>query len=53
MVCSNSIMIGAGPHISTFHLACSRPELWQTFHAAVRPTAARAGASTRSKEEWF
>ena len=46
MVCSNSTMIGARPHISTFHLACSLPELWQTLRAAVRPTAARAGALT-------
>ena len=35
-------MIGAGPHISTFHLACLIPELWPTLCATVWPRAARA-----------
>ena len=43
-------MIGAGPHISSIHLACSRPELWQTLHAAVWPTAAHACASTLDRK---
>ena len=34
-------MIGAGPHVSTFHLACSMPELWPTLCATVWPRAAR------------
>ena len=39
-------MIRAGPHVSTFCLANSRPKLWPTFYAAVRAMAARAGASS-------
>ena len=46
MICSNSTTIGAGPHVLTFHLAGSRPELWPTFYAPVQQTAAWAGAST-------
>ena len=38
-------MIGAGPHVSTFHLACSMPELWLTLCATVWPRAARADTS--------
>ena len=38
-------MIGAGPHVSTFRLACSMPELWLTLCATVRPRAARADTS--------
>ena len=38
-------MIGAGPHVSTFHLACSMPELWPTLCATVWPRAAHADTS--------
>ena len=38
-------MIGAGPHISTFRLACLMPELWLTLCATVWPKAARADTS--------
>ena len=33
-------MIGAGPHVSTFRLACLMPELWPTLRATVWPRAA-------------
>ena len=46
MVCSNSTTIGAGLHILTFRLLCSKPELWPTFYVPVRPKAACAGASS-------
>ena len=39
-------MIGAGPHISTFRLVCSMPELWPTLCAMVWPRAARADTSS-------
>ena len=39
-------MIGAGPHVSTFHLACSMPELWPTLCATVWPRAACADTSS-------
>ncbi len=39
-------MIGAGPHVSTFCLACSMPELWPTLCATVWPRAARADTSS-------
>ena len=36
-------MIGTGPHVSTFRLACSMPELWPTL---LRPRAAHADTSS-------
>ena len=47
-VCSNftCTSTGAGPHISTFSLASSRPKLWLTFYTAVWPTAVHTGASS-------
>ena len=39
-------MIGAGPHVSTFHLAGWMPELWPTLCAIIRPRAAHAGTSS-------
>ena len=39
-------MIGAWPHVSTFCLACSMPELWPTLYATVWPRAARADTSS-------
>ena len=35
-------MIGTGPHVSTFSLACLMPELWPTLCAMVWPRAACA-----------
>ena len=42
MVCSNSTTIGAGPDLSTFRLARSRPELCSIMCATVRSRSARA-----------
>ena len=36
----------AGPHVSTFRLACLMPELWLTLCATVWPRAARADTSS-------
>ena len=41
MVCSNSATIGAGPDLSTFCLACSRPELCSIMCVTVQSRAAR------------
>ena len=38
-------MIGAGPHVSTFRLACLMPKLWPTLCAMVQPGAACTGTS--------
>ena len=38
-VCSNSTTIEVGPHILTFRVACSRPELWSTLCTKVRSRA--------------
>jgi hypothetical protein len=45
-VCSNSATIGAGPGLSTFRLARSRPELWASLCATVQKEADRAATST-------
>ena len=45
-------MIGAGPHVSTFRLACSMPELWLTFCAMVWPRAARTDTSSTLDRKW-
>ena len=42
MACSNSTTIGAGPDLSTFYLARSRPELCSIMCATVQSRAARA-----------
>ena len=39
-------MIGAGPHVSNFCLACSMPELRLTLCATVWPRAARTDTSS-------
>ena len=39
-------MIGAGPHVSTFRLACLMPQLWPTLCAMVWPRAAHADTSS-------
>ena len=45
-------MIGAGPHVSTFHLACSMPELWPTLCATVWPRATRTDTSLTLNQKW-
>ena len=39
-------MIGEGPHVSTFRLACLMPELWPTLCTTVWPRAARTDTSS-------
>ena len=46
MVCSNSATIGAGPDLSTFCLACSRPELCSIMCVTVQSRAARTATSS-------
>ena len=43
-------MIGAGPHVSTFRLACSMSELWPTLRATVWQRAASADTSTLDRK---
>ena len=45
-VCSNSTMIEVGSHISTFCVACSRPELWSTLCMKVRSRAIQDSTSS-------
>ena len=55
MFCSNPTPIGAGPDVSIFRLARSRPELWSIMCATVRSRAARAApwSSLERKQSSF
>ena len=51
-ICSNSAEIWAGPEPSTFHLACSRPELWSILCAMVWQSATHAGSLSNFNRKW-